>query len=48
MVLAIRSVYVELRTDPFAIYAVWGVHGDASPETNGDAAILACTVDQRE
>ena len=45
---AIRSVDVELLTDLFVLCAVRSVHGDASPETNGGATILACTVDRRE
>ena len=46
--LAIRSANAELLTDLFVICAVRSVHGDASPEKNGDATILACTVDRRE
>ena len=47
--LAIRSVDVELLTDLFVLCAVRSVHGGAfSPETNGDATILACTVDRLE
>ena len=45
--LAIRSVDVGLLTDLFVICAVRSVHGNARSETNGDATILACTVDWR-
>ena len=46
--LAIRSVDVELLANLFVICALRSVHGDASPEANDDATILARTVDRRE